>query len=443
MTIAGRVNGGPGSRAGRRARRLLATMVATAVVQCGCVAAAQAAPGDFFSYDDSGIAGYSAGSVLDSRTLPYHLVGLPVPVTAIQIRYRSTDAQGRPASNITTVLLPPGPRRAGAAVSYQSFYDSLNPEDSPSRAVAGGVSLGQSVNAAEGFYVAQLLARGLPVLLPDTEGQRADFAAGPEYGYNTLDSIRAAARVEGTGIDAATRIGLLGYSGGAIATNWAAALAPSYAPEVGDQLVGAAEGGVLVDPARNLLYVDGSIGWAGVAGMAILGVARAYDVDFGPYLSAYAQRLLPQLESASIANVLFQYPGLTWTQLVKPEYADPQSVPPYAEVTKRINLGAAPTPTIPMFIGQAANGVLEGTDGGRAGIGAGDAVMVAGDVRALARQYCEDGNSAVDYVEYGPLSHISAAPLALQAEIDWLDHRLAGEPAPSNCGSIPRGNPIR
>ncbi|MCX4090954.1 lipase family protein [Nocardia sp. alder85J] len=446
MWDGGRVDGAgrsESSRARRGATRLLAAVVATAAVQCGYTAVASAAPDDFFTYDDSALAGYAPGTVPETRTLPYHLAGLPIPVTAIQIRYRSTDAQGRPASNITTVLEPPGPRRAGEAVSYQSFYDSLNPEDSPSRAVAGGVSLGQLVNTAEGFYVAQLLARGLPVLIPDTEGQQADFAAGPEYGYNTLDSIRAAAQVDGTGIDDGTRIGLLGYSGGAIATNWAAALAPSYAPEVNDRLVGASEGGVLVDPARNLLYVDGSIGWAGVAGMAILGVGRAYDIDFSPYLSEYATHLLPRMRSASIADVLFQYPGLTWAQLVKPEYADPDSVPPYTAVTAKIDLGNAPTPTVPMFIGQAANGVLEGTDGSRAGIGPGDAVMVAGDVRALARQYCETGNTAVDYVEYGPLSHITAAPLAMQAEIDWLDHRLAGEPAPSTCASIAPGNTIR
>ena len=38
---------------------------------------------------------------------------------------------------------------------------------------------------------------------------------------------------------------MLGYSGGAIATEWAAELAPSYAPEVNERLIGAAIGGVL------------------------------------------------------------------------------------------------------------------------------------------------------------------------------------------------------
>ena len=48
---------------------------------------------------------------------------------------------------------------------------------------------------------------------------------------------------------------MLGYSGGAIATEWAAELAPTYAPDALDvnaRLIGAVIGGVLVDPAHNL-----------------------------------------------------------------------------------------------------------------------------------------------------------------------------------------------
>ncbi len=54
---------------------------------------------------------------------------------------------------------------------------------------------------------------------------------------------------------------MLGYSGGAIATEWAAELAPAYAPDLDRRLIGAAMGGVLVHPARNLLYVEGSYFW--------------------------------------------------------------------------------------------------------------------------------------------------------------------------------------
>ena len=121
------------------------------------------------------------------------------------------------------------------------------------------------------------LLQGYTVVVADTEGETTDFAAGPEYGINTLDSLRAALASPATGLPGTTKIGLIGYSGGAIATEWAAELAPSYAPDINQNLVGAAFGGVLVDPAHNLHYVSGSSIWAGVIPMAIItfGVPRA------------------------------------------------------------------------------------------------------------------------------------------------------------------------
>lgn len=421
----------------------MASLIAAAVLHGVSASPAAAAPDNFFSYaDTSALKAKKPGEVLETRTLQYRVAGIPTPVTAIQIRYRSTDAKSRAVSNITTVLKPPGAQRPNQAVAYQSFYDSLDPAHSPSRSVAGNLTFGGLINDVEAQFIVPLLTLGYPVIVADTEGQRANFAAGPEYGYNTLDSLRAAAQVNSTGITSATRIALLGYSGGAIATNWAAALAPSYAPDVNKQLIGAAEGGVLVNPARNLGYVDGSLGWAGVAAMAITGVGRSYDIDFGPYLSDYGKSIVARMQRASIAEVLFQYPGLTWRQLTKPEYADPQSVPPFVAATKKINLGSAPTPTIPMFIGQGANGILEGTDGNKPGIGAGDAVMVAGDVRALARQYCATGNRNIEYTQYDLLSHVPTMAVWAPAALIWIFDRFAGKAAPSNCGQIAPGNSL-
>ena len=111
---------------------------------------------------------------------------------------------------------------------------------------------------------------------------------------------------------------MIGYSGGAIATGWASALAPSYAPDVNSRLVGAAEGGVLVAPAHNLHYIDGSFVWAGVAPMAIVGISRAFGIDLKPYLSDYGLAQFNKLQNASIATVLGAYPGLKFAKLAKP-----------------------------------------------------------------------------------------------------------------------------
>lgn len=433
-----------------------------AVAVAGVPAVAHAAD-TFYAYQgDTPLSAYPPGAVLDTRTLPYHLLNVPTPVTALQILYRSTDALGEPTANVTTVLQPPDASGPTKVISYQSFYDSLNPQDSPSRVVAGDAQLleftrltekiedsplldhvrtGGVVASSENAFFGPLLLAGFTIVLPDTEGQDAHFAAGPEYGMLTLDSLRAARNVASTGITDATKIGLMGYSGGAIASNWAAIKAPDYAPDVNKNIVGVAEGGVLVDPAHNLSYAEGSAGWAGIVGMAIIGIARSYDVSFDKYLNDFGRRTLARLQNASISNAFLQYPGLTFEQMVKPQYANPDAIPEFVTYANKINMGTAPIPTVPFFIAQGANGILEGTAPGGPGIGAGDGIMIAGDVRALANRYCAAG-LAIQYDQYDTLSHVPSAMLWYPGAVQWLLGRFDGQPAPSNCGRIAAGNSL-
>ena len=432
-----------------RSKVAVTTVVALAVAGLLGVSAplarAAAAPGrgSFYAYTGSTpLAQVPPGTVLKTRTLSYHVAGIPLPVQVVQLLYRSAGALGQPTANVTSVLEPPVRLGSPRAVSYQSFYDSLNPADEPSVQIAGGVSLGGFITDAESVVIAPLLLQGYTVIVPDTEGQTADFAAGPEYGMNTLNSIRAATSSPLTGLNTSTPIGMFGYSGGAIATDWAAQLAPSYAPDVNGQLVGAAEGGVLVDPAHNLRYVSGSLVWAGVIPMSVIGIARGFHISITPYLSSYGRQLYSKLQTASITNVLGQYPGLTYAQLVKPQYANPASIPVLVKAENELNTGSLGSPTIPMFIGQGANGILEGTPGNKPGIGPGDnGVMIAGDVRTLARDFCASG-TAVDYTQYDALSHVTTFPVWTPAALAWLDSLFAGSPAPNDCSQIAPGNSL-
>jgi len=409
------------------------------------VARAAAAPARASFYADPGstpLAAIAPGTVLKTRTLSYHVAGIALPVRVVQLVYRSAGALGQPTANVTSVLEPPAPPLGPPrAVSYQSFYDSLNPADEPSVQIAGNVSLGGLVADAESVVIAPLLLQGYTVIVPDTEGQKADFASGPEYGINTLDSIRASTSSPLTGLTTSTPIGLFGYSGGAIATDWAAQMAASYAPDVNSQLIGAAEGGVLVDPAHNLTYVDGSRVWAGIIPMSIIGIARGFHINITPYLSSYGRQLYAALQKASIINVLGAYPGLTFAQLVKPQYANPASIPILVKVENKLNTGSRGPATIPMFIGQGASGTLEGTPGNKPGIGPGDGVMVAGDVRTLARHFCHSG-TAVDYTQYNALSHVTTFPAWAPAAMAWLNGLFSGNQAPNDCSQIPPGNSL-
>jgi hypothetical protein len=406
------------------------------------VAVLMAPPKDdpFYAYTGpQPLASIAPGTVLKTRSIPYHAVGVPTLLTTTQLLYRSTSQTGTPTVNVTSVIQPPIQLDKTKVISYQSAYDSLNQNDEPSYAISGGLTLGGVVSGVEGAVFGPFIADGYTVIVCDTEGQRADFAAGPEYGMNTLDSIRAAFQSSTVGLPSDAKVAMLGYSGGAIATEWAAELAPTYAPDVDARLIGAAMGGVLVDPAHNLHYVEGSLIWAGVMPMALVGIARAFEVDFTPYLSAHGVQVFNDMMTASIVDVLGHYPGLKWTDLASPAYPTPESLPLYVTQANKLIMGTGGTPTIPLFIGQGASGLLEGTPGDKAGIGAGDGVMIAGDVRALARGYCAKGTK-VHYEQYDLLGHISSIVIWLTNSIAWIRQRFEGAPAPQNCSSIALGN---
>lgn len=407
------------------------------------VATLQPKDDPFYSYTGpTPLESIAPGTVLNTRSFPYHIFGFPTLLETTQLLYRSTSQTNKPTVNVTSVIRPPIQFDETKVISYQSAYDSLNPNDEPSYAIRGGLRLGGLVPNVEAAVFGPLLADGYTVIVPDTEGQRADFAAGPEYGMNTLDSIRAA--FNSSTIPSAAKVAMLGYSGGAIATEWAAELAPTYAPDVNEHMIGAAIGGVLVDPAHNLHYVEGSGFWAGVIAMALVGIARAFEIesDLAQYLSRNGARIFHEVQTASIINVLGRYPGLKWADLVIPDYPTPESLPLYVRCANQLIMGTGGTPTIPLFIGQGANGELEGTPGDKPGIGAGDGVMIAGDVRTLARDYCGKG-TRVHYEQYNALSHIWSIPIWLPNSIAWIKQRFAGQPAPENCSSIPEGNSLK
>ncbi len=383
------------------------------------------------------------GTVLADRSIPYHILGLPTPLKTTQLLYRSTSQTGKATANVTSVIQPLHQPDTTRILSYQSAYDSLNRNDQPSYAINGGLTFGGLVPSVELAVFGIFLAQGFTVIVPDTEGQRADFAAGPEYGMNTLDSIRAAFNASAVETASDANVALLGYSGGAIASEWAAELAPTYAQDVNAHLIGAAIGGVLVHPAHNLHYVENTYIWAGVMPMALIGIGRAFEKDFTPYLTPRGLDLYRSMQNSSIVHVLGQPPywRLKWTDVVIPDYPTPESLPLFVALANKLIMGTGGTPTVPMFIGQGANGIPEGTPGNKPGIGHGDGVMIAGDVRTLARDYCAHG-TVVYYHQYDLLSHTSAVGVWLMQAIGWIHDRFAGRPAPNNCSSIAPGNPL-
>jgi hypothetical protein len=68
-------------------------------------------------------------------------------------------------------------------------------------------------------------------------------------------------------------------------------------------------------------------------------------------------------------------------------------------------------------------------------------VMIAGDVAALAHEYCHRGVN-VTFHEYAGDDHTQAAPPFLLAAVPFLQSRLQGQAVPNGCAAVPVGNSL-
>ena len=370
----------------------------------------------FYRYDGKvPLSRIDPGTPLKTRSVTLGASTNETPLPAEQVQYRTTDATGHAVMSVTTYVLPPTGAVAPRVMAYLSFYDALGSQCNPSYTLRGGdPGANNQQNAqVEQAIVQSLVRQGYVVTVPDFEDQTLDYVAGTESGMSALDGIRATLAV--LRIPTAP-VGLVGYSGGSIAADWAAELAPRYAPKV--NLVGVAMGGIPVNLLRNLKYVDGSPSWASVIPAALIGISRSYHVSLTPYLSAYGKKVVAEESTGCIGD--WSYPGLTFAKLMKPQYADPTRVPVFKRILEQLVMGRG-TPRTPFLI---AAGNMDGT---------GDGVMIAADQKALADSYCKAGLPVV-HAELPRLEHTQAGGAFFAMAMPYLAERFTPAPAPSTCG---------
>ncbi|KAA8647916.1 hypothetical protein EYZ11_012906 [Aspergillus tanneri] len=232
------------------------------------------------------IPGNLKGDILDHRqvSLPSLIPGAESPLTAYQLLFVTRNASFDLTTSVTTVIIPenPNPNRV---LSYQIAYDSPDVNCSPSYGLQRGAGFAAAMwNQVQMSFVFPYLMsyKGLlgrrPILnIPDYEGSNAAFTVGPQSGYHTLDSIRAALNSKDiTGIKRTARAIMFGYSGGALATEWASELHAEYAPKL--NIAGAAMGGPPPNITNTYINVNGTQSPLNV--WAMLGVMRAFpEVD--------------------------------------------------------------------------------------------------------------------------------------------------------------------
>lgn len=378
----------------------------------------------FYTYSGS-LSGVAPGTVLRTRTVSIAENGSPTPISATQVLYRTTGQLGQPTVTVATVIRPTLTVGATKIVSYQTAYDALGSECDPSYTLQGGNSSYSTAQDEEQFILGYVSA-GYTVVVSDYEGEDLEWAAGQESGYDTLDAVRATEKLLGLSASS-TPVGMVGYSGGSIATDFASELAPTYAPEL--DIVGVAIGGVPVDYLHNLTYINGSSDWAGVIPAVLVSLSRAYRLSFAPYLSSYGTQVTGQVGDQCINNFASDYPGLTIQKLLQPRFQDYEKIHDLVAISDHMIMSDTGTPKGPMFVGV---GDSDGT---------GDTIMITNDDEALAHTYCERGVS-VQFNVYSGEDHTDAAVPFEGGAFSFLTARLNGLPVTDGCASIGAGNSL-
>ncbi|KAL6896530.1 secretory lipase domain-containing protein [Trichoderma evansii] len=354
------------------------------------------------------------GTILKHRPPPAQIAAFGLaPVNlqgSHQILYRTNDNFGNATATVVTVLIPHNADLT-KVLSYQVAQDSACRDCAPSYALqlasAAIGSLGTLVTQAELLLVEAALNRGWVVILPDHEGPTAAFTANRQAGQATLDGVRAALSSGSfTGISKDATVALWGYSGGSLASGWAAELQPTYAPEL--KIAGAALGGTVPNITTVLSEINKSA-FAGIIPAGIIGLANQY----------------PQINSVIEDHVLPQYQPLfnkVRNQCLVADMTDflfkdvlgmfddpslPFTDPELVKIQNDNAMGQA-TPKIPLYVYKST----------------GDELSPVSETDALVKKYCAGGTS-VEYVrdilsEHGSLA-ITGAVKALAWLIDVLD----------------------
>lgn len=350
---------------------------------------------------------YAPGQIVATRTIVPKAGNLADTADAWQISYRTDDSHDRAELTVTTLLVPKKAWTGGGtrpAVSVQAAEDSTGTQCAPSY----GISSGSLVAASSVLFAAPLLDKGWAVAMPDFEGPKSVFMAGPQAGHAVLDGIRAVKNFRTGGLGPWA---LNGYSGGAQATGWAAELQPSYAPDV--KLAGVTMGGTPADPGAVARSLDGGL-FSGFEAAATVSLDAEFpEAGIQKLLNDKGRQAMADARGKCVNDLLT---GFAFKRLA--DYStvpDPLSVPSVAAMLKKNTMGAA-APAAPVFNYHANT----------------DEIVPVGQANTLVKVWCSKG-ATVQTVRDAIGEHALEALVRNNDVLTFLSDRFASKPAPNTC----------
>lgn len=353
------------------------------------------------------------GTVLRSRDVELAFIGLvPQRTMGTQLLFRTTDMNGLPAAAATTVIVPADvtPERPCPVLSYQCAIDAMSSRCFPSYALRRNAKAVGSLAQLELLLINAALAEGWAVSVPDHEGPDGIWGAPYEPGYCILDGIRAAMNTERLGLSASAPVAFWGYSGGGLASAWAAELCADYAPEL--DIVGAVLGSPVGDLGNTFRRLNGSF-LAGLPAMVIAALSHLYpDLDrvIKEHTNAEGRALLQRAKGMTTLGAVIRMAKQDVGVYLDRPLDEILAMPEVQYVFDNIKLGKT-TPKPPVLLVQAVH----------------DYLIAVEDIDELADTYVA-GGASVTYHRDAFNEHLLLHPLSAPMTLRWLQDRFAGRP---------------
>ncbi|AHH17742.1 secretory lipase [Nocardia nova SH22a] len=357
------------------------------------------------------IADHQPGDVLATRPMPPLDIFPDTDVTLI--KFRSTNSEGKPIAATTTVLAPRHRAPDGPLLSYQTIINGLGTECAVSHTLYTQ-DPDLMVREAPAYNVA--LQRGWTIAMPDHLGPQFAYGAARLGGQITLDGIRAVQRTAALNL-AHGPVAMAGYSGGGMATAWAAALAPKYAPEL--RIAGAAAGGVPMNMVKMLEGLGyGSHPAFGLAFAAGLGLEREYPDRFplSDQLNDRGAATRQVLANSCTNGLLAAGAGHGITEFARTTSMTADPVARKVVEDNSLELYTDSVPNMPVFEWHSPI----------------DGLIPVDSIRNTDHRWCQAG-VLVQSEEIPVPDHLTAAVLGIPQVLSWLEGRMTGQPIPTNC----------
>jgi len=260
----------------------------------------------------------------------------------------------------------------------------------------------------------QALEQGWAVVVTDYEGPDSAFGAARMAGHGVLDGIRAAEALPGTGLAGIrTPVGLWGYSGGGLATSWAAELQSGYAPEL--DVVGAASGGTPADMGAAARRIDGTIA-SGLVLLASTGLTRAYP-EMLSLLNDKGRAMIREIGDMCVGDAVHRFPFRHLNEFTVSR--DPLSEPVAMTVMEANHLGRQ-TPRAPVLLYHSIF----------------DELIPYATAQQLQADWCRGGGHVTLYSDAAS-EHSSLAATGAPLAVGFLASRFNGAAVADNCPAAP------